>query len=150
MSPRIAVRARSFSTAIDPSVVDENDPLAADASLDIYDSKNGFREPPECIELFDGDFLVTYRAAQRERVERIDRASRMPRHASGKRRHQLRGTSPKASRDPTSRSSVMSIARWRIRLTSIRTLDPSRRDYGSLSSERPDLMNYRRLGFART
>src|SRR5678816_1512498 len=30
------------------------------------------------------------------------------------------------------------------------TIDPSGRDYGSLLSERPDLMNYAALGFART
>jgi pimeloyl-ACP methyl ester carboxylesterase len=31
-----------------------------------------------------------------------------------------------------------------------RTIDPSERDYGSLLSERPDLMNYAALGLART
>jgi hypothetical protein len=31
-----------------------------------------------------------------------------------------------------------------------RTIDPSDRDYGSLLSERPDLMNYAALGLART
>jgi alpha-beta hydrolase superfamily lysophospholipase len=31
-----------------------------------------------------------------------------------------------------------------------RTIDPSGRDYGSLLSERPDLMNYAALGFGRT
>jgi pimeloyl-ACP methyl ester carboxylesterase len=31
-----------------------------------------------------------------------------------------------------------------------RTLDPSEREYGSLLSERPDLMNFAYMGFART
>jgi len=49
---------------IDPSVVDENDPLASDPSLDMYNPANG---PP-----FAGEFLHRFQAAQRARLERIE------------------------------------------------------------------------------
>ncbi len=52
-----------LSGLIDPSVVDELDPLTADPALDIYAS--GFNPP------FSGDFIADYRAAQRQRMKRI-------------------------------------------------------------------------------
>ncbi len=50
---------------IDPSVFDEDDPLAANPDLDMYDARNG---PP-----YAPEFLARFRAAQDARLARIDR-----------------------------------------------------------------------------
>lgn len=56
-------RARVMLSAIDPSVIDENDPLSVNPELDMYGLAN---TPP-----YSPDFVACYRAAQHERVKRI-------------------------------------------------------------------------------
>jgi dienelactone hydrolase len=133
-------QGRVLLDAIDASVIDERDPLAADAALDLYDARNGFREPPEWTR-YAPDFIARYRAAQRARVERLDAQAReaIAQHA-GASDERRRASEP-----------VMVVYRTMANPTFVdRDLDASGRDYGSLLSERPDLMNYAALGLART
>ena len=140
-------QGRIMLESIDPSVIDERDPIAADPELDMYDEANGFREPPEWSK-YSPEFLERYRAAQRARVARIDATAReaLARLAEA--------ASEPASRDALRRrvaEPMLVIYRTNANPAYVdRTIHPSDRDYGSLLSERPDLMNYSLLGLART
>ena len=143
---------------IDPSVTDEADPLSCDPSLDMYAAQNGFVEAPAWSE-YDDDFVQRYRAAQRARVARLDAIARaaVAQSAEALAQTQAQGfrDRPFVERQAVERrlwaQQVMVVYRTMANLHYVdRRLDPSARDYGSLLSDRPDLMNQRALGFART
>jgi hypothetical protein len=128
--------------AIDPSLVNEGDPLSCDPRLDLYDPANGFVPPPQSSR-YAPEFLARYRTAQRARIERIDALAlaRVARKRAAREAGDLRTAMAtdfllvyRTDADP--RAVDLS-------------LDPSQRDYGSLWGRRPDLINYGPVGFAR-
>lgn len=126
--------------AIDPSVTDERDPMSCDPALDMYAPDNGFAPPP-APSRFSAEFLARYRAAQRARVARLDAYA-----------HEQLALARTAT-DPRRKAHepVMVVYRTMANPAFVDpSIDPSDRDYGSLLSERPDLMNYAALGLART
>jgi pimeloyl-ACP methyl ester carboxylesterase len=60
---------------LDPAVVDENDPVANDAALDMFDARNGYRPFPEPSR-YDAEWVKRYREAQVRRCERLDAIAR--------------------------------------------------------------------------
>jgi len=148
--------------SIDAAVVDEADAFASDPALDVYDERNGFREPPS-PSAYAPDFVARVRAAQVERVRRIDARARelLAEHASAAEESERPGF---ADRPFAERQRVLRRRAYEAVMVVHRTManpaytdprvdaDPQGppREYGSLLSERPDLMNMAALGFART
>ncbi len=136
--------------ANDPSVVDETDPVACDTAIDMYDPSNGFVPAPEASS-YSQEFLSRYRRAQHDRVERIDRHAR----ALVRRRRDARRRAMEHPTEQTPWREAIAVEFLRIYRTEADpryvdlSLDPSRRDYGSLWTHRPDLFNYGPFGFAR-
>jgi pimeloyl-ACP methyl ester carboxylesterase len=134
-------QGKVLEACIDPSITDENDVLSVDAALDMYDARNGFAEPP-IPSKYDEAFLARYRQAQHDRVARID--------ARARELVARREAAPDMSRAKAAET-VMVVYRTMANPAFVDpSIDPSDRDYGSLLSERPDLMNYAALGLART
>ncbi len=143
---------------IDPSITDERDPLSVDPWLDMYDERNGFRPPPESSR-YDAAFLERYRRAQVDRVARLDAVAKeyLAHHALAKEESECvdfgalpfgeqRAILLRRVADP-----IMVVYRTMANPSFVDLgLDSSDRDYGSLLSERPDLMNAAALGLGRT
>ncbi len=150
-------QGRVLGGCLDPALSDESDPLSVDPALDMYASENGFRQPPNWCRYAD-DFIARFRAAQAERVARLDArakqligdnrdAHRQTKTAAFQQLpfHEQRACLLKKHAD-----TVMTVYRTMANPHYVdRHLDPSGRTYGSLISDRPDLMNVKLLGFAR-
>jgi len=135
--------------AIDPSVVDEADPVSCDTALDLFDPRNGFAEPPEPSS-YSAEFLARYRAGQRVRVERLDARARerVARRRAARARFAEQG-------DPAARRAAIATEFLVVYRTDADprcvdpSLSPSDRDYGSIWGYRPDWFNYGPVGFGR-
>jgi hypothetical protein len=134
---------------IDPSVVNETDPMAVDTDLDPYHPANGFNDPPESSS-YAADFVDRYQQAQRRRVARIDEVAR-DRVAAGTsaRRRFTRAGDVRARRESLALG-VITVHRTDADLRGVDlSIDPNDRRYGSLFGRRPDLTNYGIVGFGR-
>jgi pimeloyl-ACP methyl ester carboxylesterase len=138
---------------IDPSVMDETDPLAVDSALDPLHPGNGFAEPPESSG-YTQEFVSRYRAAQLERVKRLDQRARdliEERLAVRRRGNDIPAVqSQPADRRKSAHTPIMTV--WRtdadLRCFDL-SLDPSDRRYGSLWGADPYASNYGCVGFGR-
>lgn len=146
-----------MNEVIDPSVVDESDPLLTNPELDMYDPANGFRPAPQWSR-YDPAFVQRYRKAQLERVARIDARA----HALIAQQRDAEGICSDPAFDtlpPARQRAVLQRAAFQPVMVIYRTmanpnyvdntLDPSNRGYGCLLSDRPDLMNFQLTGFGR-
>ncbi|MEM9516896.1 MAG: alpha/beta hydrolase [Actinomycetota bacterium] len=143
---------------IDPSVTDEADPFSTDPELDMYHPDNGWRPWPEPCS-YDPVWLERYRAAQRNRVARIDASAKESIDASMAVIPELRTAD--SAVDPLAWRDLRRQAVFTKYLTIYRTLadpayldlsiDPDDRPMGSLFAF-PDPLdaNYGRGGLART
>lgn len=136
---------------IDPSVVDENDPLSVDPALDPLSPANGYGGKGQTR--YSAAFIERYRAAQRARVARIDGRARelIARRQAARQRVKASG----ASATPEDRclaghTPIFNV--WRtdadLRCFDL-TLDASDRKFGSLWGADPYASNYGAVGFAR-
>ena len=141
---------------IDPAVVDENNPTLTDHSLDMYNPANGFAWPPQSS-TYASDFVARYRHAQIARVQRLDQLAQAM--VDEARFYEQRYGESKDRLDQRQRHLLGRLGALERIMVIYRTmanlhytdpsLDPSPRGYGSLLSERPDLMNMQALGFGR-
>jgi len=145
-----------MNSIIDPAVVDESNPLLTDESLDMYRTANGFAPPPEPSS-YSTEFVKRYRIAQKDRVARLDSLAQAmidDAHHNERLYDATEDTLSFGQRQNIGRrgsmEKVMTIYRTMANLNyTDPDLDPSRRAYGSLFSDRPDLMNMQFLGFGR-
>jgi hypothetical protein len=134
---------------IDPSVVDEADPLSRDPGLDPFDPANGFVDAPEPTH-YTAEFVAAYRAAQQARVARID-AMAAELHAARRRADAaFRTGGDAADRRAAIAPALITVYRTDADLRNVDlSLDANKRPYGSLFGRRPDLTNSGLVGFGR-
>jgi len=141
---------------LDPSVIDENDPLSCDPALDMYNPDNGYREPPEPSS-YTPEFIARYRAAQVARCERLDATARQI--IARKRRYRAQMNEPGFADLPfAERLRITRLATASQYLTVARvganpsyadlSIDPSTRVVGSLLHPDPHIGNWMLGGFS--
>jgi len=142
-------QGRLLLACIDPSVADEHDPLSVVPELDPFDPANGFAEPPASSS-YPAEFLTRYRAAQRDRVARIDAVAREHLARAAEARAAFRRTGAAADRRRAIAPRIITVFRTDADPRTVDlSIDPSDRPYGSLFGRRPDLIDYGQVGFGR-
>jgi len=136
--------------ALDPSVTDELDPFSTDPALDPFSEANGFRMPPDSAR-YSSDFIERYRAAQRQRVARIDAHARDLVERRQAARLRLKTSGANADRAMAGHGAIFQVWRTDADLRCWDTsLDPSDRFVGSLWGADPFVSNLGSVGFGRT
>lgn len=143
-------QGRLLMGCIDPSVMDENDALSVDPSLDPFNPENGYVPKPG-ESRYTPDFVQRYRAAQRSRVERIDAVARqLIERRQSARRQVKEGTTDHAVRLQAAHTPIITVWRTDADLRNLDlTLDPSDRAPGSIWGSDPLVSNYGAVGFGR-
>jgi len=139
---------------IDPSVMDENDPLSVDPALDPLSPANGYAGKGEAR--YSAEFIERYRVAQHARVARIDaHAKALIARRQAARQHVKQAAANGAPANAEQRrlaghTPIFNV--WRtdadLRCFDL-SLDPSDRHFGSLWGRDPYASNYGAVGFAR-
>lgn len=136
--------------ALDPSVDDEADPFSTQAELDPFSEANGFRLPPDSSR-YSASFIERYRAAQRQRVARIDAYARHLVEQRQAARQRLKSGGSRADKALASHGPIFQVWRTDADLRCWDTsLDPSDRYVGSLWGSDPFISNLGSVGFGRT
>jgi hypothetical protein len=150
-------QGRYLQLVIDPSVVDEDDPIATDPEFDMYDERNGWRPPPE-ESRYDRGWLAAYREAQTRRVARLDavawKAVESRRTAQALLEHPSFATLSQSRQRELERRAQLekTMVLHRTEANPAYTdlsIEPNDRVYGSIQGPRPDLSNYGGQGFAK-
>jgi hypothetical protein len=134
---------------IDPSVIDESDPLRFDDALNPFSPANGYKRPPESSS-YAPDFITRYRAAQRERVARIDAYARGLIDERMAARKRFKEQPNREDRLKSGYAPIFTVWRTDADLRCWDTsLDPSDRYLGSLWGGDPITSNLGSVGFGR-
>ena len=135
---------------LDPSVVDENDPMSVDPALDPFSVENGYDMETRTAK-YEPEFLDRYHAAQIERAKRIDIRARELLAARQQARKRVKdGTGSLSDRRIAAYAPIFHV--WRTDAdprawdTSV---DPSDRKAGSLWGNDPFVSNWGSVGFGR-
>lgn len=136
---------------IDPSVIDETDPMSVDLTLDPLNPANGYRGPAGTR--YEEEFVKRYRQAQRGRVERLDALAKslIERRLAARKRIKEQGANASVEdRRVAAHTPIFNVWRTDGDLRCFDTsLDPSEREFGSLWGSDPYASNYGAVGFAR-
>lgn len=142
-------QGRLLLNCIDPSVVDENDPLSLDPALDPLSSDHGF-QPHPAVTRYAPAFIERYRAAQRRRVDRIDESARASIAERMAARHRSKAGADSRDARRGAMNAIFQV--WRtdadLRCFDL-TLDPSDRRWGTVWGPDPVASNMGAVGFGR-
>ncbi|MGD9525705.1 alpha/beta hydrolase [Pseudonocardia sp.] len=137
-----------LAACIDPSVTDEDDPFSVDPALDPFAPENGYRPAPESSS-YAPAFVARYRAAQRQRVARIDETARAHVAEALAARRAVKAGGTAADRRRAGSARLITVWRTDADLRAMdQDLDKSDRGYGSVYG-RPEITNVGIVGFGR-
>lgn len=139
-----------LSRCVDPSVTDEDDAFSVDRALDPFAEENGYRPAPESS-AYAREFVDRYRAAQLDRIARIDeKARRHVAEARAARKAVRAGTGSEADGRRAGSARLITVWRTDADLRAMdQSLDKSDRPYGSVYGAKPETTNYGIVGFGR-